>query len=58
LTVADLASADEAFLTSSVAGVLPVTRFAGDPIGGGLPGPWTQRARADREAMIRGGGPG
>jgi branched-chain amino acid aminotransferase len=56
LTVADLAAADEAFLTSSVAGVLPVTRFAGAPIGGGLPGPWTKRARAEREAMIRGGG--
>ena len=54
LTVADLASADEAFLTSSVAGVLPVTRFAGEPIGDGRPGPWTGRARADREAMIRG----
>jgi branched-chain amino acid aminotransferase len=56
LTVADLASADEAFLTSSVAGVLPVTRFAGGPIGDGRPGPWTGRARADREAMIRGDG--
>jgi branched-chain amino acid aminotransferase len=54
LTAADLASADEAFLSSSVAGVLPVTRFAGEPIGDGRPGPWTQRARADREAMIRG----
>ena len=53
---ADLAAADEAFLSSSVAGVLPVTRFAGEPIGDGLPGPWTRRARADREAMIRGGG--
>jgi branched-chain amino acid aminotransferase len=56
LTVADLASADEAFLSSSVAGVLPVTRFAGGPIGDGRPGPWTGRARADREAMIRGDG--
>ena len=56
LTVADLASASEAFLTSSVAGVLPVTRFAGGPIGDGRPGPWTGRARADREAMIRGDG--
>ncbi len=54
LTPADLASADEAFLSSSVAGVLPVTRFAGEPIGDGRPGPWTRRARADREAMIRG----
>jgi branched-subunit amino acid aminotransferase/4-amino-4-deoxychorismate lyase len=50
----DLASADEAFMSSSVAGVLPVTRFDGRAIGTGRPGPWTQRARADREAMIRG----
>jgi hypothetical protein len=34
--------------------VLPVTRWAGAPIGTGLPGPWTKRARADREAFIRG----
>jgi branched-subunit amino acid aminotransferase/4-amino-4-deoxychorismate lyase len=51
----DLASAQEAFLSSSVAGILPVTRFEGAPIGGGVPGPWTLRARADRESMIRGG---
>jgi len=50
----DLAAADEAFLSSSVAGVLPVTRFDGAPVGTGVPGPWTRRARADREAMIRG----
>ena len=48
----DLVSADEAFVSSSVAGILPVTRFDGVPIGDGLPGPWTRRARADREAMI------
>jgi branched-chain amino acid aminotransferase len=52
---ADLATADEAFLSSSVAGILPVTRFDGAPIGDGHPGPWTRRARADREAMIRAG---
>jgi branched-chain amino acid aminotransferase len=50
----DLASADEAFLSSSVAGVLPVTSFEGEAIGDGRPGPWTLRARADREAMIAG----
>jgi branched-chain amino acid aminotransferase len=55
LTVADLAEADEAFLCSSVAGILPVTHFAGRPIGSGEPGPWTGRARADREAFISGG---
>ena len=49
----DLATADEAFLSSSVAGVLPVTRFESLPVGTGEPGPWTRRARDDREAMIR-----
>jgi branched-chain amino acid aminotransferase len=58
LTPADLAAADEAFLSSSVAGVLPVTEFAGRPIGAGRPGPRTLQARADREAMIRGAGGG
>ena len=54
LTTRDLAEADEAFLSSSVAGILPVTRFAGEPIGEGRPGEWTLRARADRETFIRG----
>jgi branched-chain amino acid aminotransferase len=51
---ADLAGADEAFVCSSVAGVLPVTRYEGRQIGAGAPGPWTLRARAAREAFIRG----
>ena len=55
LTRADLHEADEAFLSSSVAGILPVTSFEGGPIGDGRPGPWTRRARADREAMILAG---
>jgi branched-subunit amino acid aminotransferase/4-amino-4-deoxychorismate lyase len=50
----DLAAADEAFLCSSVAGILPVTRFQGAAIGSGRPGPWTARAREAREAFIRG----
>jgi branched-chain amino acid aminotransferase len=53
LTVDDLAAADEAFLSSSVAGILPVTRFAGRPIGSGRPGRWAQQARSDREAFVR-----
>jgi branched-chain amino acid aminotransferase len=53
LAPADLVAAEEAFLSSSVAGVLPVTRFEGVAIGPGTPGPWTRRARGDREAMIR-----
>ena len=56
LTTGDLYDADEAFLSSSVAGILPVTRFAGEAIGTGRPGPWTLRARTDREAFIRGDG--
>jgi len=54
LTTRDLYEADEAFVCSSVAGVLPVTRFEGEAIGDGEPGPWAARARADREAFIRG----
>jgi branched-chain amino acid aminotransferase len=54
LTTRDLAEADEAFLSSSVAGILPVTRFGGEPIGDGRPGSWTLRARADRERFIAG----
>jgi branched-chain amino acid aminotransferase len=54
LSPGDLAAADEAFLSSSVAGILPVSRFAGRPIGTGLPGAWTLRAREEREAFIRG----
>jgi branched-chain amino acid aminotransferase len=54
LTPEDLHAADEAFLSSSVAGILPVTRYDRQPIGAGRPGPWFQRARADREAFIRG----
>jgi len=57
LTPRDLATADEAFVSSSVAGILPVTRFDGRDIGTGRPGPWTRRARDDREAFISGAVP-
>jgi branched-chain amino acid aminotransferase len=39
----DLKRADEAFLTSSVRGVVPIVRADGSAIGGGKPGPITQR---------------
>lgn len=39
----DLARADEAFLTSTPHCLLPVTRFNGQPIGSGQPGPVFQR---------------
>ena len=54
----DLASADEAFLSSSVAGVLPIASFDGRAVGSGKPGRWTLRARADREAFIESPGAG
>ncbi len=54
----ELFAADEAFLASSVAGVMPVTMVDGRPIGDGLPGPWTGRARQAREAFAcSGSGP-
>ena len=56
LTTGDLIAADEAFLSSSVAGILPVTSFEGSPIGGGRPGPWAAQAREAREAFLRGVG--
>ena len=48
----ELAAADEAFVSSSVAGVVPITRLEGQPIGPGRPGPVTLRLRAAREAWI------
>ena len=39
----ELRQADEAFLTSSVRGVLPVTRVDGQALGDGKPGPVTRR---------------
>ncbi len=54
LSIGDLETADEAFLSSSVAGILPVTRLGGQAIGPGVPGPWARRARSDREAFIGG----
>ncbi len=58
LTTRDLAEAEEAFMCSSVAGILPITRFDGRPIGTGRPGGVTLRAREAREAFIRDGGAG
>ena len=49
LTPDDLFGADEAFLASSVAGILPVTRVDGRLIGTGRPGVWTLGLRALRE---------
>jgi branched-chain amino acid aminotransferase len=53
----ELAGASEAFISSSVAGIVPVVAFDGGRIGDGMPGPWTLRARADREAFVVDGRP-
>jgi len=52
LSPASFAAADEAFLSSSVAGVLPVTRLDGTAIGRGVPGPFTVLLRQARETWI------
>jgi branched-chain amino acid aminotransferase len=45
LPAADLARAEEVFLTSTAGGVMPVARIDGRPVGDGRPGPVTQRIR-------------
>jgi branched-chain amino acid aminotransferase len=52
LLPAELLAADEAFLTGSVAGIVPLTALDGRPIGSGRPGPRTRALRAAREDWI------
>jgi branched-chain amino acid aminotransferase len=49
----DLHQADEAFLTSSVRGVVPITRADGQPLGDGKPGPITRRVMTAYDALVR-----
>jgi branched-chain amino acid aminotransferase len=51
LTPGDLFAADEAFLASSVAGIVPVTSVDGRLIGTGTPGTRTLRLRSLREDL-------
>lgn len=53
LGIADVLDAEEAFLTNSGWGVLPVVRVEGKEIGSGAPGPATQRLRAALESLIQ-----
>jgi branched-chain amino acid aminotransferase len=46
LTVAELVSADEVFISSSIREVVPVVRIDGTPVGGGQPGPVARRLLA------------
>ncbi|MFM8980961.1 MAG: aminotransferase class IV [Planctomycetia bacterium] len=41
----ELGAVEELFVSSSVRGVMPVTRLAGQPVGTGRPGPVTRRVR-------------
>lgn len=43
---ADLRGADEAFLSSTAGGIMPVSQVDGKPLGSGKPGPLTMRVRA------------
>jgi len=52
LRPSDLESAGEAFVSSSVAGIVPLTMWEGRAIGSGRPGPVTMRLRDAREAWI------
>ena len=52
LRPAELLAADEAFLTGSVAGIVPLVALDGRPIGGGRPGPRARALRAAREDWI------
>jgi branched-chain amino acid aminotransferase len=51
----DLQKADEAFLTSSVRGLLPMTRVDGAPLGDGRPGPITRAVMARYDQLTLGG---
>ena len=52
LTLDDLRTSDEAFLTNSVMGVMPLTRLEGAPIGDGDVGPLTEQlSQRYREAV-------
>lgn len=55
LTVADLLTADEAFIVGTTCGVIGVVRVDGRTIGGGTEGPITRSVRDRYYAVVRGG---
>jgi branched-subunit amino acid aminotransferase/4-amino-4-deoxychorismate lyase len=44
---------EEAFLTGSTRGIVPVVAVESMRVGSGRPGPWTLRLRAAYEALVR-----
>lgn len=55
-TTAELAAADEVFLTSTTAGVRPVVGLDGRPVGDGRRGPVTERLQRSYSNFLRRGG--
>ncbi len=53
-TLDDVRAAQEIFITSATAGVTPVVRIEGQPVGSGKPGPITQQMQAVRRAALEG----
>lgn len=53
LRVEDLARLDEAFITSSSRGLVPVCSIEGRPVAGGTPGPVARRLMSDYDALAR-----
>ena len=52
LSIGDALAADEALITSSIRGVMPVTTIDKHPIGSGRPGPITRRLMHHYEKLI------
>lgn len=53
LRLADLPEIEEAFLTSSSRGVVPIVAVDGHPVGAGVPGPVTRRLQTAYEALVQ-----
>lgn len=54
MQAAELSQVDELFVTSSVSEVIPVVYLDGAPVGGGVPGPVSQRIWEAYRALARG----
>ena len=53
----ELFQADEAFLTNSLAEIMPLTNVDGKPVGSGKPGPVTRRLMAGYKKLVTGAKP-